>query len=246
MNQFQLSCLDTNDLLALRDAVKIELANRRHQFAKNEIRKEALRVIPSDISHRDFYDEIFAINIKRPLEVPNLRASQVGAAKYYLPALISQDWSSCYPADTVASVGRSFYVYAHVDPRKPTFVGEKDHGGNWMGQPFYIGKGIGRRAWDLKRNQGHGILIKEILAEGYFYDDIVKVVYENLPEQKALELESKLIYFFGTVYDTKRIHGCLLNLDIPTVPVFDGTMIKIPGKNIRAKANAVARLESGK
>lgn len=243
MDKFQLGCLDTDDLLALREAVKIELANRRQQFGRDQNKRANTRVSIPDFSHKELYAEIMAFNIKRPLEIPSLLSSQIGGAKYYLPALIRQDWSSCY-ADAVEE--GDFYVYAHVDPRKPAFVGEEKHGGNWMGRPFYVGKGAGRRAWDLKRNQGHGLLIKEILAEGYSPEDIVKVIYFKLPEQKALELESKLIYFFGTTYDTKRTHGCLLNLDIPRVPLFEGTMIRAPGKNIQAKDRAVTRLESGK
>lgn len=243
MNQFQLSCLNTDDLLALREAVKTELGLRRRQYAREQNLKINASVPVPDFSRRELYAEIFDFNCKRPLEIPGLANSQIGMSKYYLPALVAQDWSSCYPSDSAKG---HFYVYAHVDPRKPAFVGEAAHGGNWMGQPFYIGKGTGRRAGDLKRNQGHGLLIKQILAEGYEPDDIITLVYKDLSEQKALERESKLIYFFGTTYDTKRAHGCLLNLDVPKIPAFEGSMIKRPGKNTQAKERALQRLESNK
>lgn len=46
-------------------------------------------------------------------------------------------------------------------------------------------------------------------------------------EQKALEIEAKCIYFFGTIYEPGKRgkRGCLLNLDIPKFPEFSGVML---------------------
>ena len=71
----------------------------------------------------------------------------------YLPRLLAQDWSLLFAgSDTVVT---DSYVYMHCDPRsKPIEL--KSLKVNLKGKPFYIGKGSGRRAWDLKRNEGHG------------------------------------------------------------------------------------------
>jgi hypothetical protein len=89
--------------------------------------------------------------------------------------------------------------------------------------PFYIGKGTLSRAHDLERNQGHGIRIRQLLSEGYQKPQIVSVLSSRLSEAQAFELESKLIYFFGTIYEKSR-KGMLLNLDISLRPKFVGTM----------------------
>ena len=135
--------------------------------------------------------------------------------------LMLQDWSSVYPC---ASKEGSYYVYAHVDPEAKIFTVRKSMGGNFGGLPFYIGKGTGDRAYNLKRNQGHGKMIRQILGNGWQPEDMVKILFDDLSEERAFEIESKLIYFFGTMYEEERAHGTLLNLDTPTKPEFKGTM----------------------
>lgn len=120
-----------------------------------------------------------------------------------------------------------YYVYAHVDARKDVFKSLPECGGNWRGMPFYIGKGIGRRAYDLKRNQGHGKRIAELLELGMGPNDIVHIAFSGLSERKALEIEAKCIYFFGSIYEPGKRgkRGRLLNLDIPKLPEFSGVMV---------------------
>jgi hypothetical protein len=142
----------------------------------------------------------------------------------YLPALMAQDWSGVYPD---SGGDRRFYVYAHVDPREPCLMLPKEHGGNWGGQPFYIGKGCDDRAYDLKRNEGHGRRLRILRGLGYEAQDVVKIVYRDLTESEAMCIESKLIYFFGSSFDS---HGrsdvaCLLNIAVPQTPEFSGRMV---------------------
>ena len=91
--------------------------------------------------------------------------------------------------------------------------------------PFYIGKGTIDRAYCLKRNQGHGFRLKELFDQGAERSEIVKVIGQNLPEAKAFELEAKVIYYFGTIYEPNR-NGILLNLDTGLRPDFTLVMQK--------------------
>jgi hypothetical protein len=63
----------------------------------------------------------------------------------------------------------------------------------------------------LKRNEGHGKRLRAVQALGYPATAIVHLIAEHLTEQEALCLEAKLIYFFGSIYDTTA-KGCLVNL----------------------------------
>ena len=71
--------------------------------------------------------------------------------------------------------------------------------------------------------------IKEALDKGYEKKDIVKIVFSGLTESKALEIESKLILFFGSIYERKK-GASLYNLDIPSRPESKGLMAKFPSK----------------
>lgn len=145
--------------------------------------------------------------------------------KNYLNSLINQDWGYLFNSETYSNE-KKYYVYAHVDPTSRIFTASKKCGGNYGGLPFYIGKGTGNRAYVLKRNQGHGKKIRNLLTKGYSEDDIVHILKSDLTESQAYELESKLIYFFGTKYQENRKYGTLYNLDIPAIPEFFGIMQK--------------------
>jgi hypothetical protein len=133
-----------------------------------------------------------------------------------LDVLMDQDWSHLFPE---GDADPRFYVYAHVYPSDKSR--DFRHDGAFKlalrGTPFYVGKGCGERAWDLKRNEGHGVELRQLLASGHTAEQIVCVVKEGLTERAALEIESKLIYFFGTKFERDR-RGLLVNLDIPKRP----------------------------
>lgn len=125
--------------------------------------------------------------------------------------MIAADWSSVYPeCDGEAK----FYVYAHVYPYGNHIKHDGKFKLNLPGMPFYIGKGVGDRAWDLKRNEGHGVALRELRARGFGKEKIVHLLAEGLTESKAFEIEAKLISFFGTKFQSER-KGVLLNLDMP-------------------------------
>lgn len=131
----------------------------------------------------------------------------------YLDGIIDEDWSHLFKGD----LNPVYYVYAHFVPGPKEFHFEhsplKIH---IPGLPFYIGKGSGNRAFDLSRNDGHGATLRD-LAKNFKSHEFIHIVAKDLTEPQALELESKLIFFFGTKYETSR-KGLLTNLTIPPRP----------------------------
>lgn len=125
--------------------------------------------------------------------------------------IADQDWSDAYPD---ANGPKEFYVYAHVTPKSKGLRLEGLPA--FPGLPFYIGKGTGGRAWDMQRNEGHGIEIRKAMSLGATHDQIAFIVKDGLSEQEAFCLEAKLIYFFGTRFDVEK-NGILVNLALPKV-----------------------------
>ena len=94
----------------------------------------------------------------------------------------------------------AYYVYALKDPRSSPAM------------PFYIGKGVGVRAYDhlLRLDDSRKAQkIREIQAAGHKI--LVSVMVESLGELQAIKLEAELIAAFGTI-DTG---GILTNQVIP-------------------------------
>lgn len=219
MNEFQLSCLLTGDLINLQKAVTNELNKRKK---RTKLQKRLSFADSLNPIHVDPNSEIELFNSSSILRLPGwaIRTPHSNAA--YLPALIRQDWSHLYNGGDKTT---KYYVYAHVDPNKQIFVTGSEAGGNFGGEPFYIGKGTGDRAFDFNRNQGHGKLLNSILASGINKERIAKILIDGLTEAKAFEIEAKLIYFFGTIYAKhQKKKGMLLNLDTPKIPNFVGEM----------------------
>lgn len=161
--------------------------------------------------------------------------------RIYAKSLMQQNWSHLF--DQYECESTKFYVYAHVDPRIFSFACKEINCLPCQGQPFYIGKGCGDRAYDMKRNQGHGKMIAYLRDKGCSDDAMVKILFDGLSERSAMEIESKIIYFFGTVYEKCR-KGTLYNLDISKRPDFTGLMqkkIKRPyvPKNISQDASEI-------
>lgn len=221
MNTFD--SFTTEALKDMKSRISQELSRRRRV---ESARKRSSFISTFDTSKFDNATqanaEIQKHNSENILSIRN-EFSKVHEKEKYLPALIMQDWSHLYPSKSTTG---DYYVYVHTDPRERVLVVNDKYGGNYGGTPFYIGKGCGKRAYNLKRNQGHGKVIKDILSSGFDESDIVRVVFDGLSEQKALEIESKLIYFFKTIYQDKKF-GTLYNLDVPKIPEFTGVMEKI-------------------
>lgn len=90
-----------------------------------------------------------------------------------------------------------FYVYALLDPRKPGYY----RYGRWVFhfEPFYLGKGKGRRWKAHKFNDGFNKhktrKIAKIFREGYEIE--VRILKEELTEREALDLEVDMIAKIG-------------------------------------------------
>jgi len=184
-------------LKSIRVAVDDELRNRRRERSVQ----------------RDQYNELVGEFSKKYRCLPKPHHSFNRHWLRYLTILLDQDWSHLFSGDTEPK----YYVYVHYEPsgKSIRYVSEKAVI-RTDGYPFYVGKGTGDRAFDLKRNQGHGAILRGLIDK-HSPNDIVSIVKDGLTESQALELESKLIYFFGTKYEKGR-RGILVNLDIPVRP----------------------------
>jgi len=186
-----------------------------------------LRVLPTEVLKRLQFESAKELGKRRASNdnscreisasfpgLPNPKFVINNHADKYLKVLMNQDWSHLFDGDEE----EKYYVYIHLKPssKKLTFICE-GLDLNLNGFPFYVGKGCGDRAWDLKRNQGHGAILRDLNLAGCTPSDIVHIVATEITEAKALEIESKLIYLFGTKYESDR-KGVLVNLDIPARP----------------------------
>jgi|GEM_PF-6536634 len=165
----------------------------------------------------------------------------------------SEDWSHLF--DFECSESPCYYVYVHVDPRIKRFhqLGFKN-----IGKPFYVGKGAGSRAYSRARSKPHRDPINEILCDGYQMSDIVHIYKSDMTERAALELESKLINFFGCIcempklirpYISGRKSGLLINTDTGRRPDWLSSLVRelifTPKKAREAKKlKAAAKLKN--
>lgn len=108
------------------------------------------------------------------------------------------------------------YVYFHCNTLKPLFVKNdlkhlflalKFPGMQY--EPFYVGKGVGNRAYNLHRNDSHRKIRSNLIK--YKKDIEVFIAEKNLDENSALLKESYLIDILGLISLSK--HGILTNLD---------------------------------
>jgi hypothetical protein len=100
-----------------------------------------------------------------------------------------------------AMTAGAFYVYALKDPRTSP------------ARPFYIGKGVGTRAWDHLLNIDEtpkGKRIAAIRASGH--EVLVTILCGDLTEWQAIKLEAEMIAAFGT----EAAGGTLTNSVLPT------------------------------
>ena len=97
----------------------------------------------------------------------------------------------------------SFYVYAYIDPENP---GDFKYGSyTFSYEPYYIGKGSGRRMynhfrdWDLKKSKNKLKVnkITKILRAGFNILDYIIVIEKNLCEEAAFRLEKEMVSLIG-------------------------------------------------
>lgn len=217
LSEWQIQSLPTDVLRQLKTDFHNELERRKQREVVEKTRLKRINQSKHEPLDRGIIERV---NASALLAIPVSGNHQV--RRPYLKALLSQDWSSLFL--NTCDVNEKYYVYAHVDPTGVQFAVENEFGGNWGGTPFYIGKGSGQRAFDLKRNQMHGKLIAKAMKAGFEARDIVHIIARDLSESSALELEAKYIYFFGQALESK--HGTLVNLDQSMIPMFTGEMTR--------------------
>jgi hypothetical protein len=100
-----------------------------------------------------------------------------------------------------------FYVYEHWRPDTNTC--------------FYVGKGKGNRAWDMKnmRNRHFMAVISKLISMGLMVD--VRLIAKNLLEEDAFSMEVEKIAFYGIDNLTNMTSG--------------GDGLKNPSKETREK-----------
>jgi hypothetical protein len=115
----------------------------------------------------------------------------------------------------IENPNNEYYVYAHCDPRKPLnittnlkhlFLASKF---GITHEPFYIGKGLKNRAFELSRNDSHRKIRSLIRRENK--EVLIAIIDKNLIEADALHKEAALMDILGL----KSIlsSGLLVNLD---------------------------------
>lgn len=152
---------------------------------------------------------------------------------------LCEDWRFLFP--NANDKERRYYVYYHSDPTCDVLpYGQSDSSRlkmsvRFKGKPFYIGKGTGDRYRNMSgRSTSHISRVKSYLEAGFCNDDVFHICEDNLTEMEALELESKLITFFGCESEItigKRYFngfnkGILINSDIGKRPDWIDSIVK--------------------
>ena len=207
--------IPTEQLREIAKVISAEIKKRKKESKKHDARTEQIYT----------FDPVVQ---KKKGIIPSIPdVAKMKNKMAYMESVLGQDWD--YLFDDYKNENNKFYVYIHKDPRVKmphNKVITKMQGY----VPFYVGKGTGDRFKDLKRNQGHGKRIKEIINAGFPGDTIPVKIITDIGEKDALVFESKLIYLFKTLYESR--HGILVNLDIGRRPLFDSELPLISKRNV--------------
>lgn len=111
--------------------------------------------------------------------------------------------------------GGNFYVYAHLSPLNGIDV-HKDVRDLWLfnrfgivNRPIYVGKGSNGRWKDFNRDGAHRKIRSQCLKA---QKELIPVkLFENLSEERALDIEGRLLDILGCKHLSE--HGYLTNLD---------------------------------
>lgn len=126
-------------------------------------------------------------------------------------------------------INNRFYVYAYLDPRKPGGYRYDEY--QFDHEPFYIGKGCGRRCENTdKRMYWLGNKIRKIERSGKRHF-IIKL-HDMLNEFEAYRLESEIIKKIGR---SDISHGPLVNL------TDGGDGLRNPSKKTRKLLSAIRK-----
>lgn len=110
----------------------------------------------------------------------------------------------------------NYYIYFHCNPLTKLDI-KSNIKDMWLAlkfpllnnKPFYVGKGIKNRAYDLSRNDSHRKIRSSI--KKYNKDIDVKIVIDNISEESALFIEGAIIEVLGLKSLSNT--GYLVNLD---------------------------------
>jgi hypothetical protein len=216
--------LPDEDLLTLYGECAKELKNRGLLAATQ---KQLKRIISSLKTQEYNTTEVFSRGkIKRTL------------SHSILIDFLDEDWSYLFSGSSYDKE-KKYYVYYHTDPTLPNMRMRKgDKSVEFYGRPFYVGKGTGERYKSKKRGRGHLSIIKNLTTDqGISSDRVFRIFKDGLDEIEALELEAKLITFFGCRSEVSRgkthFHGIkgglLVNSDPAARPECVDKMIRIKG-----------------
>ena len=133
----------------------------------------------------------------------------------YLPDLLDQDWSYLWSG---GDPDKKYCVYVCSDPLAPSFKFGRKLGGR-IPLPFFIGYLKEGLVWVPDENSSCALKVKNLIAAGVTKEKILTTLITGVSETQAIELEAKLVYFFGTVHDIGN-KGILLNPKKHRVPDF--------------------------
>lgn len=149
---------------------------------------------------------------------------------------LSEDWSDLLTGEYDEK--KVYYVYYHSDPafKETVFV----HGDDkivFSGKPFYVGKGVGNRYLSKTRSKSHLSCLNKI-EEVYPKEEIYHIFKDGLTEKEALEMEAKLINFFGCKSELSDINthfhgfrgGFLINADTAIRPQYVSDLVRVKGR----------------
>lgn len=157
----------------------------------------------------------------------------------FLFDMLDDDWGHLFTEKYDEE--RKYYVYYHAYPNvEKTIFSNGEEKITFVGKPFYVGKGCGNRYKSRARSRSHLSVIKRIELD-YGAEGIFHIFKDGLTEKEALELEAKLITFFGCEAEIskKSVHihgfqgGWLLNSDPAVRPEYMNKLIKVRGVSLK-------------
>lgn len=95
----------------------------------------------------------------------------------------------------ISDANHGYYVYVFMDPRIKCKIKTEIENVSFHYEPFYIGKGIGKRMEDLERNERVNDRIDHLKKEGI--DPIILKIKEGLTNFDACKIETFLIEKIG-------------------------------------------------
>jgi hypothetical protein len=135
---------------------------------------------------------------------PGATRKDFTSPKYAYSYLMNEDWSGLFSDREDGTFDN--YVYIHVDPRQSSSVLHFNYDGASIRLqiPFYVGSGREKRAYNFKRCRQHTKKLREIVDAGYGRHEIAIIICSEMSKAEALELESKLILFWGCLISSSK------------------------------------------